>query len=180
MRMSEVCLLIYSLVLTRSITASGEEIEGDRQLSSKKSNSTRTTSTRYGRIHQNFYFDTLTYHQHPLHWSYPEVLLLLGFVPEISSLFPVPLWWLYHLHPCQTARTLLWILQARDKWQTLNVKRHCSMCKALLSLHMSKYTTLLWFFWYSLSRWFCITDPDQGHLNGTHPWVPKPLQGHKL
>ena len=107
--------------------------EGDTQLGwTEKSNSTRTTSTMYGRIQQNFYSDILTYHQHPLHWSYPEVLLLLGFVQEIASLFPVPLWWLYHLHLCQTVRMLLWILQARDKWQTLNVKRIiCNMYTAL-------------------------------------------------
>ena len=84
----------------------------------------------------------LTNHLHLLHWSYPGVLLLLGFVQEISSLFPVPLWWLYRLHPCQTARTLLWILNRqlakrpchRDITRYYNIiwakDSHCKLLKA--------------------------------------------------
>ena len=116
------------------------------------------------RSQQNFYSDILTYHLHPLHWSYPEVLLLLGFDQEISSLFPVPWWWLYHLHPCQTVRMLLWILQTRDRRQTLNVKRmHSNIyvyytALVLLIQHYPSDTLSHW----SWSR--------------SYTWVPKTLQ----
>lgn len=56
-----------------------------------------------------------SHHLHPLHWSYPEALPLLGSGQENASLYPA-LWWLWcHLHLCRIVRKPLWILW-RQEW----------------------------------------------------------------
>ena len=53
---------------------------------------------------------TLNYHSYPTHSPYPEVLLLLDSVQEISSLFPALPWWLYHLRLCHNTKKPPWFL----------------------------------------------------------------------